>query len=174
MAQENKTDGDEAEPGQRSGRGAASLLVHLANDASRKTPTRKPIERARYSVLVVDDNAASRYSVARNLRAGGFVTSEAATGVEALQLVQSASALVLDVHLPDIDGMEVCRLVRANPDTAAIPVVHMSARHQGPEDSLESSVAGADAFLKAPVQPDELLAVVDDLLARRQETDASS
>jgi CheY-like chemotaxis protein len=165
---------DEAEPGQRSGRGAGSLLVHLSNDASRKTPARKPIERARYSVLVVDDNAASRYSVARNLRAGGFNTIEAATGVEALQLAPSASALVLDVQLPDIDGMEVCRLIRANPATADIPIVHMSARHQDPEDSRESSSAGAHSLLKAPVDPDVLLSVIDDLLGRRHEAGASS
>lgn len=166
------TSDDGIEPGQRSGQGARSLLVHMANDAGRKAAARQPLERAKYPILVVDDHPATRYSVARGLRGGGFLTLEADTGVAALQLATTAAAMVLDLHLPDIDGMEVCRLVRANPATARIPIVHVSARHQGPEDRLESSNAGADSFLPAPVQPDELLQVIDDLLARRQEEGA--
>ncbi|HVE52545.1 MAG TPA: response regulator, partial [Ramlibacter sp.] len=68
--------------------------------------------RAEHSILVVDDNASTRYATARSLRAAGFNTLEAAAGAEALELVEYVSAVVLDVHLPDLMGFEVCRLLR--------------------------------------------------------------
>lgn len=162
---------DDNEPGRRSGEGSMSLHAHLANDANRKAMAapRKPIERSRHSVLVVDDNPAMRYSVARALRAAGFATIEAAAGMEAVRLAPAASAVILDMHLPDVDGLEVCRLVRANPASAQVPVVHMSAVHIDAEDMEESARAGADGYLVAPLHPDQLLSVIEGLLLRNQD-----
>lgn len=157
------------EPGQRSGRGAHSLQAHIAADALRNaTPGGRVLHRAAHCVLVVDDNEAMCYALARSLRAGGYSTREAASGLEALARLPGAAALLLDVELPDLDGMEVCRLVRANPASANIPIVHISARHADAADLMESSRAGADTFLPLPVEPEQLLAVIDALLLRRQ------
>lgn len=84
-------------------------------------------QRGDYSILVVDDTASARYATARSLRAAGYHTVEAAAGAQALELAPFVSAVVLDVHLPDLHGLEVCRLIRARPATANLPVIHVSA-----------------------------------------------
>lgn len=105
-----------------------------------------------------------RYALVRGLQSEGFVTTEAADGTEGLRLAPAAAALVLDVHLPDIDGIEVCRLLRANPATAAIPIVHVSSVHMDKEVLADSAKAGADAFLTAPVSPQTLAATLESLI----------
>ena len=71
--------------------------------------------RASASILVVDDNAATRYSTSRVLRAEGFSVFEAGTGQDAIALAvgEAVDLVVLDVNLPDFDGFEVCRRLRA-------------------------------------------------------------
>jgi CheY-like chemotaxis protein len=123
--------------------------------------------RRAHSVLVVDDNPAMKYSVARVLRAGGYNTVEASGGAEALELSEFVSAVVLDVHLPDVDGFEVCRLLRARPSTALLPVIHISAVRVEEADARAAADAGADGFLVAPVDPSELTGTLDRLLAGR-------
>ena len=126
------------------------------------------IDRAGHVVLVVDDNAATRYSTARVLRAAGFHTLEAGSAGEALALIANGvSAVVLDVHLPDMSGFEVCRLLRADPVTAALPVVHLSAEFTRNEDRVAGLEAGADAYLVHPVEPAVLVATVQALVRAR-------
>jgi PAS domain S-box-containing protein len=126
------------------------------------------IDRSLHTVLVVDDNAATRYSTGRVIRAAGFRTAEAGSGGEALALVaQGVSAVVLDVHLPDIDGFEVCRTIRANPATALLPVVHLSAEYIKDEDRVTGLNAGADAYLVHPVEPAILVATLQALVRAR-------
>ena len=73
-------------------------------------------QRRLATILVVDDNAASRYATVRYLKSGGFLTLEAATGQEALDLAETGpDAVVLDINLPDMDGFEVCQALRARP-----------------------------------------------------------
>lgn len=100
----------ESQPGRRSGEGAQSLWDPTAQDAQRKARPRSALTaqdleqiegRGGYSILVVDDNESARYATARGLRAMGYQTVEAAGGAEALTLAEHASAVVLDVHLPD-------------------------------------------------------------------------
>jgi CheY-like chemotaxis protein len=122
-------------------------------------------DRERYSVLVVDDVAASRYAICRALAAAGFKTVEAAGGARALELAEYVSAVVLDVHLPDVHGFEVCRLLRDNPATAGLPVVHISAVYVSGDDQDRGRLAGADAYFVTPVDPGELVATLDRLLA---------
>ena len=125
------------------------------------------IDRTQHSVLVVDDNAASRYALVRNLRAGGFNIVEAAAGAEALELCDFVSAVVLDVHLPDLIGYDVCRLLRNKATTADLPVVYVSAMYVSEDDQRHGMATGADAYLVSPVDPDALLATLDPLNGRR-------
>jgi len=119
------------------------------------------------TVLVVDDNAAGRYSTSRALQAAGFSTMESSGGAAALKLAQhGVSAVVLDVHLPDVSGFEVCRLLRTDPLTAHLPVVHVSAVHRTPEDQVNGLTRGADAYFVAPVEGDVLAAMLNRLIGK--------
>ena len=130
------------------------------------------IDRGRHTILVVDDNPVTRYSTARMIRAAGFLTQEAATGAEALALASPGiSAVVLDVHLPDIEGFEVCRIIRANPATALLPVIHLSAAHVQDQDKVAGLNAGADGYLAHPVEPAVLVATLQALIRARMAED---
>lgn len=125
------------------------------------------IDRTQHSVLVVDDNAATRYATARNLRAAGFNVVEAAAGAEALELVEFVSAVVLDVHLPDLLGFEVCRLLRSKATTAELPVVYVSAMYVSEADQQHGMEAGGNAYMVSPVDPEALMATLDQLIGDR-------
>lgn len=119
-------------------------------------------------VLVVDDNAAGRYAVSRMLRRGGYQVREAGTGREALTLAAERPRLVLlDVHLPDVDGFEVCRRLRADPATRDLPILQMSASYVKGTDRARGLAGGADAYLVEPIASEELLATVSTLLRLR-------
>jgi len=126
----------------------------------------EPSHREILSVLVVDDHAQNRYGTARMLRAAGYKTMEAASGAEALEFAEYVSAVVLDIHLPDLMGFEVCRMLRKDPRTCALPIVHVTAKHLTEEDRQESQEAGADAYFRSPADPEELVKTIDALIAR--------
>lgn len=113
----------------------------------------------RPKVLVVDDGAAARYATCRGLRAAGFDTVDTPGGAQALELAGSGvAAVVLDVHLPDLHGFEVCRLLRRGAATAGLPVIHVSAVQLSSQDLVDGLAAGADAYLMSPVEPPVLAA----------------
>lgn len=121
------------------------------------------------TILAVDDNDAIRYSVARRLRDAGFQVIEAATGAEALRLAREEPVLItLDINLPDIDGFEVCRRLKNDPATREIPVLHLSASCVGPDHKARGLDGGADAYLTAPIDQQELVATVKALLRMRE------
>ena len=125
----------------------------------------RPVDRGLHELLIVDDDPASRYATARLLRGAGFRTREAATGAEGLLLADDAiSAMVLDVHLPDIDGFELCRLLRSQPRTAHLPVLHLTAAYVTDDDKVRGLDSGADAYLTHPVEPAVLVATVQALV----------
>ncbi len=127
------------------------------------------------TILHVDDNEANRYVITRILQNAGFRVVEAATGAAGLKaVVEHLPALViLDVKLPDITGFEVCRQIKANPETAFIPVLHLSASFVQSQDKAEGLDSGADAYLVQPVEPIELLATVRSLLRIRRAEEAA-
>lgn len=126
------------------------------------------IDRGAHRILVVDDHPTTRYSTARTLRAAGFATEEAGTGGQALGMAaQGMSAVVLDVHLPDIDGFEVCRRLREDPRTASLPVIHLSATFVHDRDKVTGLNAGADAYLVHPAEPAVLVATLQALIRAR-------
>ncbi len=111
-------------------------------------------------LLLVDDDEAKRYVIATWLRRAGHTVVEAATGREALEKVDGAELILLDVNLPDMTGYEVCRQIKNDPRTASIPVVQVSATAVGVSDRALGLTQGADAYLTEPTEPEELLAVV--------------
>ncbi|SFD54973.1 hybrid sensor histidine kinase/response regulator [Paracidovorax konjaci] len=131
------------------------------------------IDRSAHTVLVVDDNPVTRYSTVRIVRAAGFQALEADSGTQALQLASSGvSAVVLDVHLPDIDGFAVCRTLRSQRETAQLPVMHLSAAHVHTEDRVTGLNAGADAYLTHPVEPAVLVGTLQALIRARTAEDS--
>lgn len=151
-----------------------SIFARIANVAppragafappARAVDAQRAAERARHTVLVVDDTPASQYAMVRGLRAAGFRTMEASAGASGLELARFASAVVLDLHLPDIDGWEVCRLLRAHRSTSQVPVIHVSAVYVDKVHEEQSALAGANAFLPGPVHTERLAATLDGML----------
>jgi PAS domain S-box-containing protein len=120
-------------------------------------------------VLNVDDDAARRYTKTRILKGAGIEVLEADGGQSALHLVQERRPhlVLLDVKLPDMDGLEVCRRIKAGQATRHIPVLHISATYTSEADKVGSEQSGADIFLAEPVEPAELVTVVRALLRLR-------
>ncbi|PRC48149.1 DNA-binding response regulator, partial [Mycobacterium sp. ITM-2017-0098] len=126
-------------------------------------------------ILVVDDDRAVRESLRRSLSFNGYSVEMAQDGREALDLIASSrpDALVLDVMMPRLDGLEVCRQLRSSGDD--LPILVLTAR-----DSVSERVAGLDAgaddYLPKPFALEELLARMRALLRRTNpvEGDADS
>ena len=124
-------------------------------------------------ILVVDDDRAVRESLRRSLSFNGYAVDLAHDGVEALEMIASdrPDGLVLDVMMPRLDGLEVCRHLRSPGD--ALPILVLTAR-----DSVSERVAGLDAgaddYLPKPFALEELLARMRALLRRTKPEDAES
>src|SRR5688572_12310556 len=121
-------------------------------------------------VLVTDDDEAGRYALVHPLRMAGFRVAEAASGQDTLRLATELrpDAVVLDINLPDIDGRDVCKQLKARPDSAAIPIVQVSATNRSDEDWASALDRGADVFLPQPVPPPVLIATLNALLRTRE------
>ena len=111
-------------------------------------------------ILLVDDDEAKRYVIGTWLRRAGHQVTEVATGQAALDMVSMAELVILDVNLPDMSGFDVCRQIKSDPRTAAIPVIQVSATAVQVKDRAHGLTQGADAYLIEPTEPDELLATV--------------
>jgi len=108
-------------------------------------------DKARLTILNVDDNHGHRYAVTRVLTDAGFDVIEAATGTEALhRAVSRPNLILLDVNLPDMLGFEVCRQLKANPVTCDIPIIHISATYPSELAREESLGSGAARFMCHP------------------------
>ena len=124
-------------------------------------------------ILVLEDEPSIRSFVVINLRRSGYEPIEAATGEEALEkLKQNPDTLValLDVMLPDIDGFEVCRRIRAT--GSKMGILMLSAKSQE-MDKITGLMTGADDYMTKPFSPAELTARID-ALYRRIDSDGSS
>lgn len=118
------------------------------------------------TILNVDDVASNRYVKTKLMRRQGYVVVEAEDGASALELARALrpNLVLLDVMLPDINGMEVCRRIKSDPATQGVLVLQISASAVELSDRVRSLDAGADAYLAEPVEPIELTAVVAALL----------
>jgi len=136
-------------------------------------PGARKLDRSRHRLLVVNDDPVGRYATVRQLQSAGFPVVEAATGMEALALAdESLSAVVLDIHLPDIDGLEVCRRLRRQPTTFKLPVIHLTAAYLTDEDKVRGLDSGADAYLTHPVEPAVIISTIQALVRTREAEDA--
>ena len=121
-------------------------------------------EKSNITILAVDDNDSLRYSLSRSLKGGGYTVIEARNGAEALRLADEGPDLItLDVHLPDLSGFEICRMLKGNPKTAHIPILHISATFVDTEYRVRG-LEIADGYLTEPISREELLATVGALL----------
>jgi PAS domain S-box-containing protein len=130
--------------------------------------TATPQLRATATILTADDNPAALYATSALLRSAGYEVIEVNTGYAALAAAPAADLVVLDINLPDIDGFEVCRRLRASPETATLPVLHLSATFTDFADLVIGLAAGADAYLNRPVERPVLIATVKTLLFAKQ------
>jgi DNA-binding response OmpR family regulator len=119
-------------------------------------------------VLMIEDDAALAGLVAEYLRPFGYEVAVSRTAADGLQRLAAGGfgAVLLDVMLPDLDGFEVCRRIRAASD---LPVLMLTARGQD-EDRIVGLELGADDYLPKPFNPRELLARLRAVLRRRQPT----
>lgn len=122
------------------------------------------------TILNVDDHAAGRYARGRLLSSAGYVVHEAATGLEALSKVESLrpALVLLDVNLPDISGLEVCRRIKTAMAAQRTSVLQLSASAITTADRVGGLDNGADGYLVEPVDPEVLLATVRALLRARK------
>jgi PAS domain S-box-containing protein len=121
-------------------------------------------------ILNVDDNDGARYAKTRILQSAGFRVVEAENGTDALEIARrdEPDLVLLDVKLPDINGIEVCRRIKSDPVTASILVLQTSAALTGRDDKIRGLEGGADNYLAAPIEADELIANVNALMRMRQ------
>jgi two-component system KDP operon response regulator KdpE len=119
----------------------------------------------RHRILLVDDEVALQRTVATLLRSAGYDVVISATGVDAIRQAEDASPdlVVLDLGLPDLDGLEVCRRLRT---TVAVPIIVLSAR-TGESEKVAALDLGADDYVTKPFGPEELLARIRVALRRR-------
>lgn len=122
---------------------------------------------AQKKILVVDDEPDILELVSYNLNKDGFKVSTAADGDEALALIKKGDFdfLILDLMLPGIQGIELCRILRNNPETRHIPVIMLTAK--GEEiDRIIGLETGADDYMTKPFSPRELVARIRAVLRR--------
>lgn len=120
-------------------------------------------------VLAIDDDAGIRRLVQLNLQRAGYRVSTAVDGVDALDRIQEdrPDVLVLDITMPRLDGIELLRRLKANPDTSGIRVVMLTAKSQD-ADIQEGERSGADIYIPKPFSPRQLLDAVAEAFQRAQ------
>ncbi|MGV8058330.1 MAG: response regulator [Smithellaceae bacterium] len=121
------------------------------------------------TILVVDDEKDIVELVAYNLEQGGFVVIRAYDGEKALELVKvkKPDLVLLDLMLPGINGLDVCRIIRGNPEMAATPIIMLTAKGED-IDKVVGLEMGADDYITKPFSVRELVARVRTVLRRSE------
>jgi two-component system phosphate regulon response regulator PhoB len=124
------------------------------------------------TILVVDDEPDALDVIAFKLKESGFAPLTAADGVRAVELVRERrpALVVLDLMLPRLDGLEVCKILRRDPATAGIPIIMLTAR-AAEMDRIVGLELGADDYVTKPFSPRELVLRIKKVLARTQQSD---
>jgi two-component system phosphate regulon response regulator PhoB len=124
-------------------------------------------EAVKPKILVVDDEPEAVELVEFNLKQAGFAVVTAADGAEALKKARAElpGLIVLDLMLPEVDGLEVCKMLRRDPATAAIPIVMVTAK-AAELDRILGLELGADDYVTKPFSPRELVLRVKNVLQR--------
>jgi CheY-like chemotaxis protein len=118
-------------------------------------------------ILVVDDDEVIRQLIRVNLELEGFQVHTAVDGQDCLDRVDEVAPqlVTLDAMMPRLDGFRTAEQLRGNPQTSHIRIVMLSARAQD-QDRRQGEAAGADAYLTKPFDPDDLIRLVQRLLAQ--------
>lgn len=124
-------------------------------------------------ILVIDDESKLLRAIAVTLRAENYLVTTAANGAEALVSInQSMPDLIIsDIRMPKIDGYQLARTLRSNPRTELVPIIFLTAKDER-EDRITGFRTGVDAYLTKPFDPEELLAVIGNILSRIERTSA--
>ena len=149
----------------RPGEGAASFRGRMAHIPCWLEWREGRRDSPRPSVLVVEDDEATRYTTRRVLENAEFDVLEASTAEAALEALGRRPDLVLlDLQLPDLDGFEVCRRIKSDPSTASMRVVPYTAVYKSDVDRRRAFEAGADGYLLKPLSAEQLVATVNGLI----------
>ncbi len=131
-----------------------------------------PKVRVKPKILVVDDEPDALELIAFNLKNAGLEVLTAEDGDQALRLAraQRPDLILLDLMLPEVDGLEVCKILRRDAATSAIPIIMVTAK-ASEMDRVLGLELGADDYVTKPFSPRELVLRVKNLLRRRQATE---
>ncbi|MSU20661.1 MAG: response regulator transcription factor [Pedosphaera sp.] len=126
-------------------------------------------------ILVVDDEEDAVELIEFNLKAAGYIVITASNGKEALKKARLMipDLIVLDLMLPEVDGLEVCKILRRDPATSAIPILMLTAK-SAEIDRVLGLELGADDYVTKPFSPRELVLRVKGLFRRNQATEEKS
>lgn len=118
-------------------------------------------------ILVIDDDAALQEHVGKVLREAGYLTNSASNGLDGLKQLNSVEThlIILDVTMPEMDGLQTCRMIRATEKHKAIPILMLTSRGDI-TDMMEARKMGADDYLVKPVDSDLLLKKINRLFSR--------
>jgi two-component system, OmpR family, phosphate regulon response regulator PhoB len=132
--------------------------------ASMRTLSRRIASKSQgnRTVLIADDDPSLRLLVSTTLSGDEYTILEAENGVEALlqTKAQHPVLVLLDVNMPDLDGLEVCRRIKADPELDDVKIIILTGG-TGPADQEAAKAAGADTYLTKPFRPLELLKLID-------------
>ena len=117
------------------------------------------------TIMTVDDSASMRQMVSLVLRGAGYAVVEAADGVDGLSKLrgQELGLVLSDINMPNMDGLEFTRQLRAMPQYKFVPIVLLTTESH-PEKKQEGKAAGATAWIVKPFNPEQLLTVVQKVM----------
>jgi diguanylate cyclase (GGDEF)-like protein len=127
------------------------------------------------TILIVDDEETNLYALRLILESKGYRCLEALSGAEALQIATAAApeVILLDIHMPEMDGYEVCRRLKVDPRTSPIPIVFLTARYRDHDEIARGLEAGAHDYVTKPFSAPELLARIG-VMVRIQRAEAEA
>jgi signal transduction histidine kinase len=122
-----------------------------------------------HRILIVDDKEQNRYVLTRLLQQAGYLCDQAESGKEALHKLRSLpDVAILDVHLPDVSGFDLCQQIKKDPATAQVSVLQISASFVSSGDKARALEAGADGYLTHPLDGTVLIATLRSLIRLRE------
>ncbi len=125
-------------------------------------------------ILIVEDDADIRELIRQTLAKEGWFTAEAADGRQALEKIKKSAPdmILLDLMLPELDGKETCRILKANSQTSSIPIVMLTAK-SGETDRIVGFELGADDYIAKPFSPQELILRMKAIFKRMEPAEKS-
>ena len=118
------------------------------------------------NVLVIDDDANIRELLAVNLKAAGYIVTMAEDGIDGLEKLRSLrpQCVVLDVMMPGLDGWELCKIIRDDPELASTCILMLTAKDRERDRLIGIDIFGADEYMVKPFEIDDLLGAVRRLI----------